>query len=608
MARIIKTPNIIDPLSKSDYDINDNSVVDNTEKLNEQESSYYLSRGNHVGDLSLNALDDGGAIENDILTWNGTQWSPTTLDFVYLKAEDLNVDEDNTVEIAREIKGIDATGNNKYYGTNNIGAPGFYNLPNPGLVILNELKTSNFTTADNKRYLVDTTSGVITATLHDNPVEESIIEFIDIKGSNPDTPIGFGNNKLIINAPSGTTIQGYNTLELQTENDNISLIYNSTNNRWSILSTSLSFQEETNLEPSKDLTTVLKSGTFTVDINSINIVDTQSTVSTANLPSNPELGSICIFVDRNNTFNLRNLTINAAAGNTIVNNTSSSLVLNKAGAYVQLVFEGSKWHTYSSVPIEVDEALRIKGVTTAGNSRYYGTNSSGTVGFHNLPTSTGGSGGSGEINTGANLGSGQGIYIGKIGPELQFKSLVEGSGITLSSTANTISIAANPITQVNNALNLGNNLPAYYLDRSNHTGTQAANTIIGLSLVATSNSYNDLTNLPTIPTNTSDLINDSNFVVNTRARIQRITLNADKLLTATDAEFLTVSPTAAGYKITLPETPTLGLEYTIRTLSSSNPFILEEFNNTQIVELNTTNSQCHLIYDGTEWIVTILRA
>ncbi|MFZ1301127.1 MAG: hypothetical protein WAQ27_00910 [Candidatus Microsaccharimonas sp.] len=37
-------------------------------------------------------------------------------------------------------------------------------------------------------------------------------------------------------------------------------------------------------------------------------------------------------------------------------------------------------------------------------------------------------------------------------------------------------------------------------DRSTHTGTQAAGTITGLSTVATSGSYNDLSNKPTIPT------------------------------------------------------------------------------------------------------------
>lgn len=46
---------------------------------------------------------------------------------------------------------------------------------------------------------------------------------------------------------------------------------------------------------------------------------------------------------------------------------------------------------------------------------------------------------------------------------------------------------------------------AYYLDRDNHTGTQAANTITGLATVATSGSYNDLSDKPTISTNAETL-------------------------------------------------------------------------------------------------------
>jgi len=43
---------------------------------------------------------------------------------------------------------------------------------------------------------------------------------------------------------------------------------------------------------------------------------------------------------------------------------------------------------------------------------------------------------------GANLGSGEGVYYLKNGDELQFKSLVGGNNITLSSDAETITIAA----------------------------------------------------------------------------------------------------------------------------------------------------------------------
>lgn len=44
-----------------------------------------------------------------------------------------------------------------------------------------------------------------------------------------------------------------------------------------------------------------------------------------------------------------------------------------------------------------------------------------------------------------------------------------------------------------------NQTDAYLLNRANHTGTQAASTITGLATVATTGSYNDLTDKPTIP-------------------------------------------------------------------------------------------------------------
>lgn len=48
----------------------------------------------------------------------------------------------------------------------------------------------------------------------------------------------------------------------------------------------------------------------------------------------------------------------------------------------------------------------------------------------------------GEANTGGNLGSGQGVYASKSGVQLNFKSLVAGSNVSLSSDANTVTIAA----------------------------------------------------------------------------------------------------------------------------------------------------------------------
>jgi len=53
-----------------------------------------------------------------------------------------------------------------------------------------------------------------------------------------------------------------------------------------------------------------------------------------------------------------------------------------------------------------------------------------------------GGGGGGEANTGANVGTGDGVFKDKSGVTLNFKSLVAGSGITLTPSANEIEIEA----------------------------------------------------------------------------------------------------------------------------------------------------------------------
>ena len=50
------------------------------------------------------------------------------------------------------------------------------------------------------------------------------------------------------------------------------------------------------------------------------------------------------------------------------------------------------------------------------------------------------SGGSGEVNTASNLGSGEGVFAQKTGVDLEFKSLTAGDHITLTGAANDVTI------------------------------------------------------------------------------------------------------------------------------------------------------------------------
>ena len=82
--------------------------------------------------------------------------------------------------------------------------------------------------------------------------------------------------------------------------------------------------------------------------------------------------------------------------------------------------------------------------------------------------------------------------------------------------------STNHIIKVGDGSSTWNNLPvmgyatsaqvAAKQDLITSSNKLSASLVSGLSDVATSGSYNDLSNTPTVPTKTSDLTNDSNFI------------------------------------------------------------------------------------------------
>jgi hypothetical protein len=78
-----------------------------------------------------------------------------------------------------------------------------------------------------------------------------------------------------------------------------------------------------------------------------------------------------------------------------------------------------------------------------------------------------GGGGSGEINTASNVGGQREVFKTKIGTDLVFRTLQEGSNVTITQNANTITIAAAGGTgEANTASNVGTGEGGVFKDKS----------------------------------------------------------------------------------------------------------------------------------------------
>ena len=128
------------------------------------------------------------------------------------------------------------------------------------------------------------------------------------------------------------------------------------------------------------------------------------------VPGNPSTNDIRIYVDTADT-HLK--------------------IRNNAGTVVDLHSVGGATNLNALTDVDT--------VTAAPTDNQVLTYSTGSSQW--IPATPPGAGG-GESNTASNLGAGTGIWASKVGADLKFKSLLQGSNITISNTANDITIAA----------------------------------------------------------------------------------------------------------------------------------------------------------------------
>ena len=135
-----------------------------------------------------------------------------------------------------------------------------------------------------------------------------------------------------------------------------------------------------------------------------------------------------IFVQENANNVLEFKTVIGGAGITLTS-TGSELTINSSGAVVDGQNLGTGAEVFESKPDDATMNFRTlsEGV---GNINLTITETANEIEFVNTA----------EINTASNLGTGEGVFAQKSTYDLEFKSLVAGDGVSLSSDANEITV------------------------------------------------------------------------------------------------------------------------------------------------------------------------
>jgi hypothetical protein len=212
---------------------------------------------------------------------------------------------------------------------------------------------------------------------------------------------------------------------------------------------------------------------------------------------------------------LINTAANLGAGNVLYASTSPSDTLN----FKSLVAGTNVSITNDSNTVTINSVSDVTNASNLGvGTGLFSIKSAGVLQFKTLVAGTNTSistdsttvtvNSVSDVTNASNLGaSGSSVFSAKSAGVLQFRKLIAGAGISVTQNTNDVTIAAtgsgsgdmlkstydtNNNGIVDNSEALNGQSPSYYLSRANHTGTQAASTITGLSPVATTGAINDL--------------------------------------------------------------------------------------------------------------------
>jgi hypothetical protein len=103
-----------------------------------------------------------------------------------------------------------------------------------------------------------------------------------------------------------------------------------------------------------------------------------------------------------------------------------------------------------------------------------------------------GGGGGGESNTASNVGTGEGVFKQKLGVDLQFKTLLAGTGVNITSAADELTIDASSVGDMLASIYDPSNLQLDVYNKANETGIEqiTGSIITPPTLTATANNYN----------------------------------------------------------------------------------------------------------------------